>query len=278
MAVHHTSLEPQPGITIKIPWDSNTFRGFVGALMFILLCVLVGPCFDLKPRYVEIPEKTTIPIEQVKLFFGDGTGPGASHGNFAEEGKKAKGKTTVSTLSNTSAPKHDIKIKTAKANVTQELSTKITPVKSKPDKDSDTKKKSNETENTSKKNTNIADNSSTVLKGDPRGDDNGTGKGKTGTGPGAGKGWGDIDWGGGGNTAVIHKEELKIPDGLNNSTVVKFRFTIEPNGDIGMITPLTRGIPIAESAAKSAFKKWKFKAPSSGTPLTGTITVRFEIN
>jgi protein TonB len=87
----------------------------------------------------------------------------------------------------------------------------------------------------------------------------GTGKG-AGIGPGEGDGLGfNIDWGGGGRRKILAYPLPQYPSGTNKQLDVKIRFSILPDGTVGMKTLLTKGDSRLENAALSAIQMWRFE-------------------
>lgn len=280
--------EEKQGLTIKLPYDSNTFKGWVTALVTtgLLIYLISITDFHLTPPHV-VETNDSVKMEVLiinEIRFGDGDGTGQNKGNLQVEGLTRKGQQIRDKLADAVAPKKDMVNKTAKSQSSENniAAKKITPKKDVADikkNDNAPSKKATADENTSTKGTSITDAGSTTAKGSPQGDVNGTGRGtKDNGGPGAGTGIGDIEWGGGGSTTVISKPLPKVPAGLNTSTIVKLRFTINKDGDVTYTVPLIRGVPMAEKAVEEAFKKWKFKPPKTETSLTGVITFRFDVN
>ncbi|MBL7999390.1 MAG: TonB family protein [Candidatus Kapabacteria bacterium] len=267
-------------LIISIPWDSNTFRGFLMSLVVTILIVLLGPFVEFAPppEFVTPPyikDTTAIMI----LYAGVGIKNAPSKGDGIEEGAAKKAPLPSSRMDNVKSPKFAVKKATAAKHSTTELTPRIIPVKRVPEKKSDTKpSNSTATENTTTKKNNVADNSSSESTGVRNGSANGTGKSTQGTGGGLGKGFYDIEWGGGGNSIPINKVIPKVPAGLNNSTIVRLTFTVSKDGDIIFVKPKTKGNPVAENTALAAFKLWKFKPPTTQTALQGTITFKFDVN
>jgi protein TonB len=87
----------------------------------------------------------------------------------------------------------------------------------------------------------------------------GTGKGSS-FGPGEGDGLGfSIDWGGGGRRKILAYPLPEYPRGTNKQLDLKIRFSILPDGTVGMKTLLTKGDSRIENAALSAIQLWRFE-------------------
>ncbi|TAE27287.1 MAG: TonB family protein [Candidatus Kapaibacterium sp.] len=102
------------------------------------------------------------------------------------------------------------------------------------------------------------------------------GLGRFGSGAGRGQGYG-LEWGGGGNRVVLHKELPKYPPGMNTSTQIKIRFTVNPNGTVGMILPMQKGDPLLERAAIEALRRWQFNPLQETKEMVGFITFTFRV-
>ncbi len=271
----YTPEEEPKAFVIRIPWDSNTVRGFVCALLLILFFVIISPFITIKPAILRTRvDSTSIPIDIVRLHFGDGSGAGKSHGNLQKEGAAAKAQKSAERFADASAPKTATTKKVAASSNSTEFSTQLKLNTKDPNKNDNTaNSKSNE--NTSTKKTTLPDNSSGVAKGDKNAND-GTGRGIVGDGSGSGNGF-NIEWGGGGGALVLNKRLPAAPKGLNNSTIVKLKFIVDKNGDVESVIPLTRGAPQAELAALKAMWLWKFKVKNEQRA-EGVIKFTFDVN
>lgn len=268
------------GITIRIPWDSNTVRGFVFALCLTTLWLLFGRFFEFGPTTRTLVENTpkALPDSLISMYLGDaGSGKG-SKGNLVEEGRQAKGAPTKSNFDPASGPKFADKAATTKGINTTELSNKITPVRNVAEHSEKDKKKPTSDENASTQKNNMADNSSTSLKGDPNGSRDGSGLGDTGLKSGKGKGAFDFDFGGG-NRLLTSQPSLSIPAGVNTSTRIQIRFRVSPSGDVVMPMPVKRGEPRLEQIALDAVRRMKFnRIEEAKGDMVGYVTVTFNIN
>ncbi len=248
--------EQKASLQLKLPWDTNTARGFGISMSITILMILLSSLLVIdppQPRYISI---NTIPIEL--LNFGEGDGTGLSRGNLTKEGKRFKGKKPASQLEDS-----QIKAKTKpkkNASDNPELAAKIIPVKK----------------------LGSDDNSKSVQKGSDRkniggadGDPMGRGIGEIGTGRGAGSGFGDIEWGGGGNRTVLSKHIPKFPKGVKTSAQIKLRFEVLPDGTVSDIIPLQKADPDLEKAAIEALRKWRFNPLSNDVVMIGIIPMTF---
>lgn len=241
-----TSSKESPNLQISIPWDSNTFRGFVGALCLTTGLLLLLPAFiDVDVRPLQQQERHSVPIQ---LIWGDGDGTGARIGNLQEEGKAVKGRKV-------SNPLEDAQIAaTMKAVTKNNPADYVSGAPVKPDKNIASSTPSNDS---------LRANGSKSI-GRENGSAVGAGLGENGFGSGSGKSYGDIEWGGGGNRVVLSKVIPRYPPGINTSAVIKLRFTVSPNGTVEAILPMQKGDPMLEQAAMAALRKWRFN------PLTNT--------
>ncbi len=106
--------------------------------------------------------------------------------------------------------------------------------------------------------------------------DDASGLGRFGTGSGKGTGYG-LEWGGGGNRVVLHKEMPKYPSGVNTSVQIKIRFTVLPNGSVGAMLPMQKGDPVLERAAIEALRRWQFNPLNDTKDMVGFITFTFRV-
>ncbi len=265
----------QKAFVIRIPWDSNTVRGFICALLIIIFFVVISPYIPVRPLVLSSHDTTSIPIEVITLLkFGKGNGPAPSHGNLTDAGKLAHATQNSPRFQDAAAPKQSTKLKSTSSSST-DIAVNIRTTKSENSKDE--KNKSKATENSSNVKTNVSDHSTSVAQGDKKATTDGTGRGIQGTSSGAGLGM-SLEWtNGGGNAVVLTKRMPTAPSGLNNSTVVKLRFTVDRNGDVVSVSPLTRGAPLAESAALRAMWLWKFKLKDEQRA-EGIVKFTFDVN
>lgn len=242
------------GLNIKIPWDSNTAKGFVAAVVIMVLFWLISPLIQIenaKPRVIS----NSIPIEL--LNFGSGDGTGLKSGNLTEEGKSVKGNKAEINI-------EDAKVASntkGKSDANIEDATKFI---------ASTDIKSNETNNTKMNGT---DNKS-VGKADGS-DIAGTGLKDRGTGRGAGDGFGDIDWGGGGNRILLSKKLPQFPKSVKSNARIELRFKVLSDGSVSQVIPLQKADPALEQAAINAIKQWRFNPLSEDKEMWGTIPLTF---
>lgn len=259
MLPRHT-IEPN-NVSISIPWDSNTFRGFVGALCVTTIMMLLLPSIlDVSVRVPE-PERRSIPIE---LMFGLGDGTGQRKGNLSEAGRAVKGQKPQSPLED--AAKAAVMKPVTKTNPSDySPGANVKPVKDREITAEQPSKEANQ-------------GSATRSVGKENGSDNGTGlSSEFGSGRGAGPGIGDIEWGGGGNRIVLDKKLPKYPQGVNTSAVIKLRFTVRPDGTISSIIPLQKGEPALEQAAIAALRQWRFNPLIIDNDMVGIIPFYFKV-
>jgi periplasmic protein TonB len=102
------------------------------------------------------------------------------------------------------------------------------------------------------------------------------GLGRFGSGAGRGAGF-NLEWGGGGNRVVMHKELPKYPSGVNTSAQIKIRFTVLKNGSVGVILPMQKGEPALERAAMEALRRWQFNPSTDDKDMVGFITFTFRV-
>ncbi|MCX6148387.1 MAG: TonB family protein [Candidatus Kapabacteria bacterium] len=246
-------------LNIKIPWDKYTARGYFVSLLVLLLFYFLSPFMQMdKPQ--PIRERVTIPIQL--LNFGSGDGTGLRSGNLTKEGAKAKGETPKVNIQDAEQTPKDAKVQKSTPKVDIADAGRFNPVK----------KTTTETKTQSDKGGTGQQNIG-AKNGDAH---EGSGLGKTGTGKGAGDGFGDINWGGGGNRIVQHKELPKFPKNVNNSAQIVLRFKVLPDGTVSSIVPTQKGDPALELAAVNALKKWRFNPLKDDSPIMiGTIPITF---
>lgn len=256
-----TRMNSTTMVNLKLPWDSNTARGFGLALILIVGFVLLSPLFYIstvsKPREVEV---NSVPLEL--LNFGDGDGTGLSKGNLTKEGQAFQGKTPASTL-------EDAKI-AAKTRV-DKTSADIDPMQAghliaSRELPSPEKGKSTERGDDNKN------------LGNPNGSPDGYGLGSSGTGKGKGLGFGDIEWGGGGNRIVLHKKLPSYPPGVNTAAQIKIKFIVLADGTVGSTVPMQKGDPALERAAIEALRQWRFNPLKERKEMVGVITFTFKLS
>ncbi len=246
-------------LNIKIPWDKFTARGYLISLLVLVIFYFISPLiqFD-KPS--PIRERVSIPIQL--LNFGSGDGTGLRAGNLTKEGAKAKGETPKVNIQDAEKTPKEAKVQKNVAKVDIADAGKFNAVK----------KVTVDTKTPSEKGGTGAQNI-----GSKNGDAHeGSGLGKIGSGKGAGDGFGDINWGGGGNRVVQHKELPKFPKNVNNSAQIVLRFKVLPDGTVTGIVPTQKGDPALELAAVNALKKWRFNPLKDDSPIMiGSIPITF---
>ena len=250
-------FEENTSLQIKLPWDTNTARGFGISLIVVLLFILFAPFMDIEEAYVRKIQINSVPL--VMLNFGDGDGTGISKGNLTKEGASRKGQAAQSVLEDAASPAVTKQVKNAVEQDDNMISNPV-PVKEL----SSAKKVSGSSDGFGSKD---------IGKND--GVTDGTGLGTRGSGKGMGYGFGDIEWGGGGNRIVLHKPLPKFPSGVNTNAELKFRFTVMPDGTVGRIIPLQKADPRLETAALAALRQWRFNVLKEDVVMEGVIPLTF---
>ena len=247
-------------IDFKLPWDSNTARGFAIALSMIILLIFFISFWKVeKATYAEYESKT-IPLELINFGAGDGTG--MSKGNLSKEGMAHQGSTVSSDLEDASIAAKTKYNKDGKVD-DPTGSQKMTPVNLLSSND----KNSKDMNGTGSKNI-----------GKPNGTPDGKGIGDKGYGPGAGEGFGDIEWGGGGNRVVLQKKLPRYPQGVNTGAQIRIRFTVSQDGTVTSMIPLQKGDPMLERAALDALRQWRFNRLKDNKDMYGIITFTFRLS
>ncbi len=277
----------------------GTIYGFAGALAMLALLLFLLSLLDISP-YIRQPERQTIPIQLLQLGNGATTG---SSGNLTEEGATAKAVPSPEPLADARVerlkskpvekaivkPEPLAKRQPAPTQIVREFTNNAFPkpakeVMTSPTSPALTASQSKQLsaaqptaakteENGSAKGKLLADASGGVGVYD--GGDGG-GLGRFGAGSGRGAGYG-LEWGGGGNRVVLHKELPKYPNGVNTSAQIKVRFTVLPNGSVGIAMPMQKGEPILERAALEALRRWQFNPTNDNKEMVGFITFTFRV-
>jgi protein TonB len=69
----------------------------------------------------------------------------------------------------------------------------------------------------------------------------------------------DIEWGGSGTRKIYSYILPEYPVGVNKELDIRLRFSILPDGSVGIILPLTKGDTRMENAAINSLRQWKFE-------------------
>ncbi len=247
--------DTQKTVNIKIPWETNTARGFIISLALTILGLILAPFVEITPANPREMPINTIPV--TLLNFGDGDGTGMSKGNLTPEGMTHKGQKPRSDL-------EDARIasvtKPGIAPDNSELTSNIKPA--------------NQLSSDQRNNTTTSGSDSRNI-GSPDGSETGTGLGDKGLGKGKGSGFGDIEWGGGGNRTVIYKKIPQFPDGVNTSAQIKMKFTVLSDGTVGLVMPMQKADPRLERAAIEALRQWRFNPLKEDIVMVGIIPLNF---
>jgi TonB family protein len=257
--LHSEKIESERSIQVKMPWDSNTAKGFGLAILLLMFFYIISPFIKLDKVEARI-DRPTIP-GLVVLNLGDGDGTGLRKGNAAEEGAKGKGEKPKINLEHADKSPSNA-TKTSKQVLTDiSQSNKITAV-----------------------NTPVANNTNnSAITGDapknigaPDGGSLNSGLSAKGKGNGLGEGLGDIDWGGGGSRTAKITKLPAMPKGVRSSAQIVLRFKVLPDGTVTSVFPTKKADPALEQAAVEALKQWRFNAidPSKGI-MVGTIPITF---
>ncbi len=246
--------EIHTGINIKIPWDSNTAKGFTIAVIGMLAFWIISPFISIEkaqPREIS----SSIPIEL--LNFGTGDGTGKRSGNLTEEGKSVKGNRAEiniedAQISSNTKGKSDVKIEDATKFIA-----------------------SNDIKSNDNNNTKLTGTDNKSVGKEDGSDIAGTGLKDRGTGRGAGDGFGDIDWGGGGNRVLLSKKLPQFPKSVKSNARIELRFKVLSDGSVSQVIPLQKADPALEQAAINAIKQWRFNPLQENKEMWGTIPLTF---
>lgn len=242
------------GLNIRIPWDSNTAKGFVIAVVVLSLFWIISPFVKIekaKPRIIN----SSIPIEL--LNFGSGDGTGLKSGNLTEEGKSVKGNRAEiniedAQIATNTKGKSDVKLEDASKFIA-----------------------SNDLKSNDNNNTKLTGNDNKSVGKEDGSDIAGTGLKDRGTGRGSGDGFGEIDWGGGGNRVLLSKKLPQFPKSVKSNARIELRFKVLADGSVSQVIPLQKADPALEQAAINAIKQWRFNPLTEDKEMWGTIPLTF---
>lgn len=244
------------GLTIKIPWDQFTARGFGISLIVvpILLFIMSLTQCNIAP----LREREIRSIELMQLKWGEGDGTGNNGGNLQKEGMKKTGKQPSLDIEDAARA---TKTKTStNAETDIKAATNVKPVK----------------EVGSAIATTGPTTGTKELGAGKEGLISGSGLGNLGDGTGSGEGWG-LQWGGGGNRSVMYKKIPKYPEGAT-ATQIRVRFRVTPDGSVGQMNFVTKGDPQLENEVTKALRMWRFNKIKEEQDMEGTITFSFRSN
>jgi TonB family protein len=254
---------------------NHTIVGSASALAALLLLLVAMSILDITP-YVRREERRTIPIQL--LQYGVVGSSEANKGNLSAEGQAVKARTNPELLADAAK----VNAPTSKPNpraIAQEPPKTLatTPVQPREYTQPAYTKPVNTQARTSEQPQTQASAAQTAV-GTQQGSTSpeAEGIGRFGSGTGRGQGYG-LEWGGGGNRVVVHKELPKYPAGVNTATQIKIRFTVNPNGSVGMILPMQKGDPLLERAAIEALRRWQFNPLNDTKEMIGFITFTFRV-
>jgi TonB family protein len=285
-----------------------TIYGFtmgIGIVMLLMLCLLM---LDITPR-VRYAEQRTIPVQLLQLGALDDAAKG-NHGNLQREGAAVHGQESpeplADALSRTASKASPQQQLSASANTTATpTNTPASSVVSKQTGSSQTVREFLNNAFPKPADVEVAPHSPATTAGkavkqelnsggsassggersrmladaggfgmNEGGDGSGLGRFGAGTGRGAGYG---LEWGGGGNRIVLHKELPKYPSGVNTSAQIKIRFTVLQDGSVGSAVPMQKGEPLLERAALEALRRWQFNPTHDDKEMVGFITFTFRV-
>lgn len=252
--------EGSPTVSFKLPWDRNAFRGWVLSLIIFGVGLVIFDQFAI----INQPQKRTLKTlpPYIAINIGNGDGPGGQRGNAEEEGKANKGLAPETNLHNAESATSGSQKKNVSTNDLSEASNLI--VKTKIDTEKNTTRDGESNKNVGDENKELD------LFANP-------GIGQEGNGRGLGAGLDDIDWGSGGNRAVLTKHVPKFPNGVRTSSRIVLQFKVLPDGTVSSVTPVQKADPELERAAIAALKKWRFsRLPDGNNEIqTGRIPITF---
>lgn len=246
-------------IAIKLPWDANTFKGWMIGISITAIAIYLFDIANIVPKDATPFEVNTVPLTLLNLGSGDNTG--LKSGNLTEEGAKSKG----------SKPK--MNLEDAKKSSSNDVNRKTTTNLAEADTYKPVEKlgsKSNDKTVTGEDSDNVG---GEVKTSDPLA----SGLGVRGRGKGKGDGFGDIDWGGGGGRTVLNKVLPNFPNSVKSSSQIILQFKVLADGTVVSVLPIQKADPELEEAAIKALKKWRFNPLPEGnnTIMIGRIPLTF---
>lgn len=246
-------------IAIKLPWDANTFKGWLIGIGITALAIYLFDIANITPREVKPFEVNTVPLTLLNLGSGDNTG--LKSGNLTEEGAKSKG----------SKPKMNLEDaqKSSGNNISKKTTNNIA--------EADTYKPVEKLSSKTNDKTVTGDDADNVGSDMKASDPLASGLGVRGRGKGKGDGFGEIDWGGGGGRTVLNKVLPNFPNSVKSSSQIILQFKVLADGTVVSVLPIQKADPELEEAAIKALKKWRFNPLPEGnnTIMVGRIPLTF---
>jgi TonB family protein len=252
--------QQQRDISIKLPWDENTFKGWLVGLGVTAIGLLLFNVAGIMPEAAKPYEVNTVPLTLLNLGSGDNTG--LKSGNLTEEGAKSKGDKPKMNLEDAQKSSSNVKNDVKRTDDISQADV-YKGVDKLPSKSNDKTITGNDAQNVG------ADNKAT----DPLA----SGLGVRGRGKGKGDGFGDIDWGGGGGRVVLNKVLPNFPENVKSSSQIVLQFKVLADGTVVSVIPIQKADPELEEAAIKALKKWRFNPLPEGNNeiMVGKIPLTF---
>ncbi len=248
-------------LNITIPWDTNTFVGWVSSVVLCLfLLLLILPNLS-DPKQVIDRSRDR---DSILIVLGEINGlPEPEGGNVQKKGTEGRGEEREQSLEDNSPIASSPNKGESKPDL--ELTTQLNPTQELPGSE-------------------IVD--SAIVAGKRRGSEdpanpNGIGLNpKTPTlvwGPGAGLGIGDVTWNGGGNRTVLNKVTPKYPRGVNTSAEIRVAFKVDKEGNVVDAYIQKKGHAMLERAALDAIWKWRFNPDPQHEEMFGVVPFSFKV-
>ncbi|HOT96206.1 MAG TPA: energy transducer TonB [bacterium] len=79
---------------------------------------------------------------------------------------------------------------------------------------------------------------------------------------------------------IIKQVIPDYPEGLQQEEVIRFRFTVQPDGRLSGLIPMRKGDPTLEKITLAALRQWLFSPLPAGAaqkPVQGIITFRYQL-
>ncbi len=252
--------QQQRDISIKIPWDENTFKGWLVGLFVTALGILIFSVAGILPEAAKPYEVNTVPLTLLNLGSGDNTG--LKSGNLTEEGAKSQGAKPKMNLEDAQKSSSNVKNDVKRTDNIAEAEI-FKAVDKLPSKLNDK--------------TITGDDADNVGADKKAKDPLASGLGMRGRGKGKGDGFGDIDWGGGGGRVVLNKVLPNFPNNVKSSSQIVLQFKVLADGTVVNVIPIQKADPELEEAAIKALKKWRFNPLPEGNNeiMIGKIPLTF---
>lgn len=247
-------------LNITIPWDTNTFVGWVCSVVLcsVLMLLILPQLSDPKTIIDRTRDR-----DSILIVLGTINGlPEPEGGNLQDAGTQGRGEEAQDNLSDNTP--------NATARRRGESS---------PDPDHVTRPVASSSESGATEVDSIHRSGQRLGSSDPA-SENGTGLNPLRPdiyGSGGGQGIGEVTWSGGGNRTALSKPPPKYPRGVNTSAEIKVQFKVDKNGVVVDAFIKQKGHPLLERAALDAIYKWRFNPDPENREMIGVIPFSFKV-